>query len=186
MTPPGHLAMAYLTIRQRVPVARRAQVALLAMFGALLPDVIDKSLVVLGVYPWGRTMGHSLITWTLVASFLVLIATLVRPLPRSTWVVAGVISHFLADLTDDAFAGFLHTSYVLTSWFAWPLFNPDQFEIRVRPLLGAPEVAPTYYEIAVLGAAVILMFWDGRRMGGNGLEVPDAGEPAVPRGDDPS
>lgn len=164
MTPPGHLAMAYIATRQRTRLGRRAHVAAFAMFGALLPDIIDKSLIVLGVYPWGRTVGHSLITWTLVAAFVVMIGAALRPLPRAPWVLVGVASHFFADLLDDAFAGVVSTSYALTSWFGWPLFTPDWREWRVSPIGSGPEMIPTWLEIAFIGFALLLMFLDARRM----------------------
>lgn len=194
MTPPGHLAFAYLMSRQGAPVIVRARLIACAMFGALIPDLVDKSLFLAGIYPWSRTVGHSAITWALLAAHVVIASVVFRTSPRLErhvagvpWVTIGVLSHLLADLTDDMVAGLLHNSYMLTSWFLWPTANPDQWEWRVSPLLG-PTVGLTFYEAAVMGLATALMFWDRRMLRGemDAVEVTDdhPGQHAVPRGDD--
>ncbi len=163
MTPPGHLAMAYFAVRQTAPDRVRPGVAALAMLGALLPDFIDKTLLVVGVFPWGRTVGHSLIVWALLGGILTIAFATLRPWPPARGLGIGVGSHFVADAVDDVFAGFLQTSYPLTSWFAWPVANPDQWEWRVLPLLRRPETIPTMLEIAAVTAVVMFMVWDARR-----------------------
>lgn len=189
MTPTGHLAFAYLATRHRAPRRDRARIAAVAMAGAMLPDVVDKTLLVVGAYPWGRTVGHSLVTWVLLVGIGVLVTTTLRGWMYGRWLALGAATHLLADFADDLFAGFAYTSYALTSWFLWPLRNPDQWEWRVAPLAPGVDVAPTMFEYAVIFAAAFWMTWDGRRAGDAGRNWmedldDDPGEHVVSRRDD--
>ena len=113
------------------------------LFGALLPDIIDKSLKFVGVYPWGRTVGHSVFVWAafhLVLTYLLFEAsrsreTKTRPLwlPHLTFVSIGWISHFLADIADDFVQGLSCTGQVASAWMGWPLTNPDMHAVMVGP-----------------------------------------------------
>ena len=59
---PGHLAVAHVVARRR-GADRVARIGLVAL-GALLPDLVDKPLMLAGVTPYGRTVGHSLVFWS--------------------------------------------------------------------------------------------------------------------------
>lgn len=105
--------------------------------GALAPDILDKGLILLGVYPWGRTLGHSVFTWIVLG----LIARLLTGRGRGwslKWFVAGGASHLLMDVFDDIINGLHYTGYVFSAWFSWPLLNPDLYPIQVAPLCGTP------------------------------------------------
>ena len=80
MTPLGHAAFAYLAT---APRTGRAQAPFWAIAGAMLPDVIDKSLLLLGVFPWGRTVGHAAAIWAATLCVITLWDLEVRPVPMA-------------------------------------------------------------------------------------------------------
>lgn len=154
MTVFGHVAFAYVASRYRTP---SRHVAVLVILGALLPDMIDKPLRLLGVYPWGRTIGHSIFTWALLVGFVLLIDLLLYRLPGSKWVLFGAMTHLVADLTDDIVSGFQFAGFALTSWGFWPLANPDDLYWIVTPL-GGFDPGLTTYEATFLVWAVLFLF----------------------------
>lgn len=153
MTVFGHVAFAYVATRYR---SAQLETATWAMVGALLPDMIDKPLHLLGLFPWGRTIGHSVFFWALTIGFVLLIDLFVRRLPGYRWVLFGAMTHLIADLTDDIVAGFQFGAYALTSWGLWPVATPDDWDWVVVPL-GYIDPGITTYEIAFLIVAVLLL-----------------------------
>jgi hypothetical protein len=66
-----------------------------AAFSFLLPDLVDKTLWVLGVFPNGRNIGHTLFT-----SFLVAIAFSLKKRVYGLVAVCGGVAHLLSDRSD--------------------------------------------------------------------------------------
>lgn len=61
MFPPGHLALGIHLVRRLPGLASGHAATAALLIGTLTPDLIDKTLQWTGVYPWGRTWGHSLV-----------------------------------------------------------------------------------------------------------------------------
>lgn len=157
----GHIAVGSL-IDQTFTKRIHTRLVLLCV-GALLPDIIDKPLMLLKVYPWGRTLGHSVFVWS---AFHLFAAYQHRHANTSNkpllWISFGWFSHFLADLTDDFVQGLTCTSYLFTGWMGWPITNPDMLAV----IFGtrAPE-CQTGYELAIVGIAILYTFSRHRRRG---------------------
>lgn len=128
---PGHLAVG-LYFRERMGITGRYSLWLLA--GALLPDLIDKPLMYMGVTPFGRSIGHAPSMWLLV---WLCWALWVRVRNRSSFhvgvicVLVGAASHLLADLSNDALNGWLFTGFALDGWVGWPWWDADDLYLRV-------------------------------------------------------
>ena len=161
--PAGHVAAAYLAVAdRRHPVPSRLGAA---VTGALLPDLIDKTAMWLGLTPYGRTVGHSLLLW--VSAMLVVVF-----LPRSRrassaasfCLVCGGISHLVGDLVDDAVEGVICSGIVASNWMSWPFSNPDMGAVRVAPLVDSGWRGMTVFELlVVLVASVVVVRRQQRR-----------------------
>lgn len=152
MTPPGHLAAAYLLVRQSAAPARSWQIAS-AWFGAMLPDLSDKPLQWLGFTPYGRTVGHSVLVW----AGLALVWLVVRRAQSSHLpglVLLGAASHLVVDLVDDVAEGLERTGYVFSGWFAWPFTNPDMWNTTSPHVLERVPNAVTTLELATVVACL--------------------------------
>lgn len=154
----GHVAMGGILGRER---RFGALCTLALLLGCLFPDIVDKPLKMIGVYPWGRTVGHSTLVW---AAFHLSIQS-VRPGRVSTALHAfsiGWVSHFLADVLDDFAQGVECTGYVFTSWMAWPIWNPDMFDLKI--FSGGRECISTFEILfTILGVAWLVRARKGRR-----------------------
>lgn len=146
MTPPGHLAVAYLLARRGVAAGGVRQLAPVWM-GALLPDLMDKNLQWLGVTPHGRTVGHSVIVWGAVGAAWLVLAR--RPRVPGL-VLLGGFSHLVTDLLDDVWEGLERSGYVFSGWFAWPLTHPDMWNVRCPHWLEPMPHAVTTLELATV------------------------------------
>ena len=147
----GHVAFAHaLATRKPWGVRGLRERALPLIVGALLPDILDKSLRFAGVFPWGRTVGHSAYVLTLFA----LIALLAKR-EWFVWVMAGWVSHIVADFTDDAVCAVQSTGYVFAAWFAWPYFNPDMYPVVVTPIHPAKTCLSVYEGFVLVWALFI-------------------------------
>ncbi|MBT8403998.1 MAG: metal-dependent hydrolase [Gemmatimonadetes bacterium] len=158
MLVPGHLATAALLA---AGVARGATqkvglwpAVVVAGFGGLTPDLIDKSRMALGWTPFGRTIGHSLVFMIAIVGVWLLAQ---RRAERwgafvGFWVL-GVFSHLLADLADDAVLGWLSGRMVASSWWAWPFAEPyDWRAVADGPLWASWALPFTPLEVIVVGA----------------------------------
>lgn len=158
MTPVGHVAFAYLAAAPRTIDVRAP---LFVVAGALLPDVVDKSLWLLGVFPWGRTVGHAAIVWAGILALVYLWDLSARPIPWARWLAWGGVSHLVCDLVDDFSAGFESSAYAFSAWFGFPLTNPDMWPWIVRP--GFPPTRPvSALELGCYGLVGVYL-WSRRR-----------------------
>jgi hypothetical protein len=125
MWPWEHVALGYLLyspllrlVTRRGPDSRAA--GLLA-FGAVLPDLIDKTLSWgLGVFPTGYAIGHSV--FVAVPVGLLLLAAYWSA--RTGAFVAGYWSHLLGDIVDPIRSG----GAVTVSRVLWPIFIGEPYE----------------------------------------------------------
>lgn len=140
----GHVAFAHAVAWRRRAALTQTQLGY-AVVGSLLPDVVDKTLRLAGVFPWGRTVGHS--AW--VMTLAVLLAVLAK---RDVWLwlVVGWVSHLFADLTDDVVCGIQSTGYVFATWYTWPYFNPDLNAVRVVPMHPRGPCLSVYETLTVV------------------------------------
>jgi hypothetical protein len=150
VNPPGHLAAAYFLARRARESRLRALAATSA--GALLPDLVDKPAMWIGLTPHGRSVGHSLLFWgcALVLAF----AAVRRRASIAALVVLGAFSHLVADLADDLAEGFERSGHAFSAWMGWPVTNPDMGYVAVPHLLGAAPHAPTTLELATVAACL--------------------------------
>ena len=152
MNPAGHLAVGYLLGR------RRLSVLIPVWVGTFLPDLVDKPLMLVGVTPYGRTVGHSLVLW---ATFALLFGLAwARRLPQATalgGLLLGGVGHLLTDLVDDVVAGVERTGYVFSAWAGWPWTNPDMWSVRSPHLLPQDAYATTSLELLTLGVCVVAL-----------------------------
>ena len=127
-----------------------------SLLGALTPDLLDKSYYILKISPYGRTIGHSVAVWGLIGLALWWSR---RGRARSVvyvWWWCGACAHLLTDACNDLVMGVLHTSYVWSGWWGWPLSTPDHFEVRAaQTLLGPCRDCTSLLEWAVIAAALI-------------------------------
>jgi hypothetical protein len=156
VTPPGHLAVAYLLARRGV-VARGLWHAAPVWLGALLPDLADKSLQWLKLTPYGRTVGHSVLVWLALAVAWRLVAPRVLPKTASAsgLVILGGFSHLAIDLVDDLVEGVERTGYVFSAWFGWPFTNPDMWNAKCPHLFAPLPHAVTTLELATVATCLL-------------------------------
>lgn len=157
---PGHVTVAYLVGRHREGARVSALVALApVIFGALLPDLIDKPVFLLRLSPHGRTVGHAYWIWGFLAALWMI--AWARRLRRADWLgglVLGGVSHLLTDLVDDLVDGFQTSGYAWSTWGLWPWLDADDVYWRVPHLLPRSTSMVTVLEVAtVLGTCAWLV-----------------------------
>jgi hypothetical protein len=139
VTPLGHLAVSVLLARALGLGLGGRRALALVVAGVLLPDLVDKPLVALGVVPVAHTVGHSVVVLAGVALAVTGVARL-RPAAPA---VVGWAGHVAADLVV-AYPRFLVN-------YAWPLLAP-------RPTPDEPVVAYwVAYARSPLGALELLL-----------------------------
>ena len=141
MYPPGHLAFGYICyslyfhIRWKRPPP--GDETLILLLGTQFPDLVDKPLALLGVFPYSRYVGHSLITIALLVVFLWFVT---KTAPSRRRLVApftvGAISHSIADIIPKLLYG--HPLGADFGWLLWPV-------IVGTPSYRPPEDIADYY-----------------------------------------
>ncbi len=109
MTPFGHLAVSVLLVHGRGYAGRGA---VLCLFGALLPDLIDKPPYFAGLTVVSHTVGHSAVVLALATAVLLAVPRLRTWLPLAV----GAAGHVAGDVLV-AYPG-----YVVN--YAWPVLGP--------------------------------------------------------------
>ena len=162
MQPIVHLAVGYLCyaalVRYRHGRAPRDAPAVVVLFAALLPDLIDKPLASAGVVPVGRTVAHSL----LIAVPLVVAVWLVadrrgRPTLGVAFAV-GYLSHVAADVPWHVLSGAVDE----LGFLLWPLTEMPAYT-GVKPLgeVAGLSVTTLWIEAVVLLVGFALWIADG-------------------------
>lgn len=162
MQPIVHLAVGYLCyagyVRRSDGTTPSEGATLVALFGAALPDLLDKPPWLLGLTV-GRTVGHSLLfaVPVVLASWL-----LARSRGRPTLGVAfavGVASHLATDVPWHVVAG----DYEELGFLLWPLTPMPPYS-GTKPLgsIGDLEVTTLWLEAVILVGGIGLWWVDGR------------------------
>lgn len=161
---PGHLAIGFLAasgnaLAHKRPLDFRHELYPV-LIGSLTPDIIDKSIKLFGISPFGRTIGHSLLTLvllTLIWKFLSLRSNKHHPILG--WWIIGFGLHLATDFFDDIIDGLFFTGYLFTASFTWPYLNPDMFAFRTIPLFTncAKCTTPAEYGTVALAICVALV-----------------------------
>lgn len=162
MQPIVHLAVGYLCYagytRFRFGRPPGDAAAVVAVFAALLPDLIDKPLASAGVVPVGRTIGHSLL---LAVPLAIAVWLLARRADRELLGVAFAIgygSHLAADVPWHVIAGDYHE----LGFLLWPLTEmPAYSGVKSLGTVGGLEVTTLWLEGLILVAGVALWVVDG-------------------------
>lgn len=126
MYPPGHLAFGYLCyslyyhIRWKQPPP--GYETLVLAIGTQFPDLVDKPLALLGIFPYSRYVGHSLVTIALLAVLLWLVT---EATPSRRELVApftvGAVSHSISDIAPKMLNGKpLGNDF---GWLLWPVIG---------------------------------------------------------------
>ena len=162
MQPVVHLAVGYLCYagyaRWSEGTHPDEHATLVALFGAALPDLLDKPPWLLGLAV-GRTIGHSLLfaVPVVLAGWL-----LARSRNRHALGVAfaiGVVSHLATDVPWHVIAG----DYDELGFLLWPITSMPEYT-GTKPLasVGGLEVTTLWLEAVVLVIGVALWWRDGR------------------------
>ncbi|MBA2662010.1 MAG: metal-dependent hydrolase [Bradymonadaceae bacterium] len=156
---PGHLAVGYLVVVAAGGASRGANLigALVPVWvGVLTPDIIDKSIKLVGLSVFGRTVGHSVLSLALIVGMWAMLARREwKHASKLGWFVAGVGLHLITDLVNDLVAGVMYTRYLFSAWFSWPYMNPDMAAWQVESVLSPYNFHFTPLEIVT----VVLALW---------------------------
>lgn len=169
MWPMGHVAIAYLCLvcfdRFQGRTRPDDAAAIIVVFGALFPDLIDKPLAwYLGVLPTGRSLGHSLV---FLIPLCIVIGILAWRFGKPIWGIAfaiGSLSHTLVDALpvlwrDGESAGFLF----------WPLVSLEGYGEEGSPsviVLLTDSMTDPYFLIEFPLLAIAVIVWVRQGMPG--------------------
>jgi len=159
MYPIGHVSLATLLAQHRAtaegrPVATHADL-IPVLFGALLPDLVDKSILYLGASPYGRTVGHSLLVLALFSAIWGFLRIQNTGGTRAFgWMLVGWASHLGGDLIDDFIDGAHFSGYLFSGWMGWPYSNPDMWEWKSQPIFSSCDACLTIFEVTIIAGAI--------------------------------
>lgn len=186
MLPPTHIAIGYLLVsisaRARATTVGYRELRFI-MIGALLPDLIDKPLQLVGVFPEGRALGHSLLIAFPVITCIGL--TLSRRCGRKSPALAfgtSYLVHPLADAFHYPLQGTVAVDFEEIAFLVWPLtvdgntvvnaISVSEFvahAIESKPVWAAThlpmgpqlDLVLRVLEVGIVIAATILWYRDG-------------------------
>lgn len=165
MWPWGHAAVAYLLYtlysrryRDQPPAGPGA---IVVVFAAMLPDLIDKPLAwTYHILPGGRTLGHSIFF----AVIVVLIAAWIAGRGHEDVGVAlalGNLSHIATDLPSDLVLGNLEGAQYLL----WPVLAQPEYETPegiIAYILASSLDAYGVFQLGLFAFAAIVWYGDGK------------------------
>lgn len=156
----GYLCYAGYT-RARHRRSPRGGPTIVAVFAAILPDLIDQQLWIIGVTPVGRTFAHSLFGGVLIVG---VVGFLARRRGRQELGVAfaiGYISHIAADIPWHVLAGDYHE----LGFLLWPVTEmPAYSGVKAVGTIGGIEVTTLWFE-AVISVVGVVIWWSDDRPG---------------------
>lgn len=162
MQPIVHPVVGYLCyagyIRARRENPPQGGPVIVAVFAAILPDMIDRSLWLIGVTSVGRTIAHSLLGAIVLVGGMVILA---RAYHRSDLGVAfaiGYFSHILADIPWHILAGDYHE----LGFLLWPVTEmPAYSGVKVVANIGSVEITTLWLEGGLFLLGVLVWWRDG-------------------------
>lgn len=169
MQPVVHLVVGYICYAGYTRLGYRetpsSKPTIVALFAAVLPDLIDKPLWLAGIVPVGRTIGHSLL-------FAVPLVSLVwfvfQKRDRQRLGIAFAIgygSHIATDIPWHILAG----DYEELGFLFWPLTHmPAYTGTKSLGTLAGIEITTLWLEAVILAFGIGLWLYDGRP----GLSLP--------------
>lgn len=162
MWPWGHLAIAYLCYvgytRMRSNPSQTPAAVGAVVLGSQVPDLIDKTLAwSVPLLPSGRSLGHSLLTVTLLIAVLYTVVSSDKHESVTAFGI-GLVSHAVVDLGPEVVIGLMtgeSTQWQWTTYLIWPLLAPPPYtnDESFRPHLLGLELDP--YMVFQLGLFVI-------------------------------
>ncbi|WP_290814614.1 metal-dependent hydrolase [Halovivax sp.] len=132
--------------------------AAVAVFGAALPDLIDKPLAAWGVVPVGRTIGHSLLFAVPLVVAVWLLAIRFDGRILGVAFAVGYLSHIAADVPWHVIAG----DFDELGFLLWPITEMPPYT-GVKPLgtVAGVDVTTLWLEAAIVLVAVGVWLSDG-------------------------
>lgn len=161
MWPWEHIAFGYLLYSPLLRIVTwrgpDGRMAVLLAFGAVLPDLVDKTLSWgLGVFPTGYALGHSVfVALPLGVALLARFRSV-----RTTAFVAGYWSHLLGDVLDPLRRG----AGIDTSRILWPVVVGDAYEESLglsRGLVYFTEFVSELPETDLTSPAILYLLLPG-------------------------
>lgn len=155
MWPWGHLAFGYVGYLLLRPAAirhadRTAIVA--ALFGSLLPDLVDKPLAWgVAVLPSGRSLAHSVFALGIVSTVVWMVAAEYDRREVGIAFPIGYLTHLVGDGLVPVYEG----SYGELSYLLWPLLPAPEYDepagfLDALAVFGNPELSTMFLaEVAV-------------------------------------
>lgn len=172
MWPWGHLAIGYLCYVASIELRGRGEQTVLTLsavgIGTQFPDLVDKPLAwTFAVLPSGRSLGHSLITATIVITLVAVVARKRRQLEPALAFSVGYVSHVTADLGPEVAWGLMlgdWSQLEWTSYLLWPVLPvppyPDDKSFLTH--FAAFEFEPyVVFQTLLFGVAVGVWVWTG-------------------------
>ncbi|RQG92481.1 metal-dependent hydrolase [Natrarchaeobius chitinivorans] len=163
MQPVVHLAVGYLCYAGYTRATRGTSPAelpaLVAIFGAALPDLLDQSLAAAGVVEVTRTVGHSLLfAIPLVLAVWVVTRARGRELLGVAFAI-GYLSHVATDVPWHVLSGDYHE----LGFLFWPITPmPEYSGVKTLGAVAGVEVTTLWLEAVILVGGVALWWHDGR------------------------
>ena len=166
MWPWGHLAVGYLLYsafaRWRFDRPPGSGAALLVALGTQFPDLVDKPLAwTFHLLPGGRSLGHSLLTATVVCALWFWVA---RRRGRAALGVAFAVG-YVSHLFTDAIVPLLNGQYRYVAYLGWPLLDLPPYDTGVGFVerFASMEFTPLMlFEFALVALALAVWLRDGR------------------------
>lgn len=133
--------------------------SVVAVFAAILPDLIDHPLWLVGLTPVGRTIGHSLFGGAVLVGVAGAVA---RRRGRQDLGIAfaiGYVSHIAADVPWHVISGDVHE----LGFLLWPVTDmPAYSGVKVVGTVGGVEVTTLWFEVMIVAVGVTTWWRDGR------------------------
>ena len=162
MLPPVHLAVGYLCYaaytRWRYDHPPTDGATVLAVFGAAIPDLLDKPLYWLDIVPVGRTLGHSLLFVLPLVVAVWLLARWSRNQTLATAFAIGILSHIATDVPWHLLSGEYHE----LGFLLWPITPmPPYTGTTALGIVAGVEVTTLWIEFVILAFGLVLWVSDG-------------------------
>lgn len=163
MQPIVHPVVGYLCysgyIRLKHGRQPRGEPTLVAVFAAVLPDLIDQPLWLVGITSVGRTAAHSLFGTIAIVGVVVFIARRRGRLDFGVAFAIGYVSHIAADIPWHVLAG----DFDELGFLFWPVTDmPAYSGVKVLGTVGGVELTTLWLEALIFAFGVAVWWYDGQ------------------------